>query len=131
MQSVGNQFQFLAVGGQCDTVFDIRRGGDLVVDTLILNTRALVLKLRNVEHNTNSYEIRTLKADNNSVGWRLLEMQRPGSVRVHVGGHISRRATPAPDAIKLLGEPAHQDIDVDLWWLGKHWPAEQPVPLTR
>ena len=124
IQSVGNQFQFMAVGGQCDTVFDIRRGGDLIVDTLVLNTSALVLKLRDVELNTNSYEIRTLKVDNIAMDWRLLEMQKPRSVRVHIAGHVSRRAVPAADAIKLLGDPSTQDIEIDMWWRGKHWPAD-------
>jgi hypothetical protein len=136
LQSVGNQFQFLAVGGQCETVFDIRRGGDLFVDTLILNTKALVFKLRDVEHNTNCFVIRNLKADNNSVGWRLVEMQKPRPVRIHVDGHISRRATPAPDAIKLLGDANFQDVKIDMWWWGKSWPAdfkdgEMPADATE
>lgn len=131
IQSIGNQFQFLAAGGECDTVFDIRRGGDLVVDTLVLNTSALVLRLRDVELNTNSYEIRTLKVDNIAAQWRLLEMQKPRSVRIHVAGHISRQAVPAADAIKLLGDPATQDVKVDLWWLGKHWPADFTAAKTK
>lgn len=124
IQSVGNQFQFLAVGGWCDTVFDIQRGGDLVVDTLVLNTTALVLKVRDVELNTNSYEIRTLKVDNIANGWKLIEMQKPRPVKIHVNGHASRRAVPAPDAIKLLGDPSKQDVKVDIWWRAKHWPRD-------
>jgi hypothetical protein len=132
LQSVANQFQFLGVGGWTNTVFDIRRGGDLVVDTLVLNSNALVLKLRDVEMNSNSYEIRTLKVDNNGTGWRLVEMQKPRSVRIHVSGHMSRHATPATDAIKLLGDPKHQDVCIDMWWLGQHWPADfPPLPATN
>ena len=119
MQSVGNQFQLLMVGGGCDTVFDMRRGGDLVVDSLMLNNTALVLKLRDVTDNTTSYEIRSMKVDNHAAGWRLVEMQRPGPLRFHAAGHMGRHAAPGPDPIKLLGDPQYQDVDVDFWWQGK------------
>jgi hypothetical protein len=122
MQSVGNQFQFLAVGGFCDTIFDIRRGGNLVVDTLMLNTKALVLKLGSVTDSSSSYEIRTLKADNHAAGWRLVEMEKPGHLRFHAAGLIGRRATPGQNAIQLLGDPAKQDVRIDFWWNGKRWP---------
>jgi hypothetical protein len=122
MQSVGNQFQFLAVGGGCDTVFDMRRGGDLVVDLLTLNNRARVMKLRDVTDNTNSYEIRTLRVDNNAAGWQLVEMQKPGPLRFHAAGHLSRHATPGPDPIKLLGDPKFHDVKLDFWWRAQHWP---------
>jgi hypothetical protein len=132
LQSVANQFQFLGVGGWTDTVFDIRRGGDLVVDTLVLNSKSLVLKLRDVEMNSNSYEIRTLKVDNNGTGWRLVEMEKPRSVRILVSGHMSRRAAPGADAIKLLGDPKYQDVRIDMWWQGQHWPADfPPLPATN
>lgn len=125
IQSVGNQFQYLAVGGGgCDTVFDIRRGGDLYVDTLILNAKALVLKIRDAGINMNNYEIRTLKGDNNAAGFRLIEMQKPRSVRIHISGNIGKTTVPATDAIKLLGDPKTQDVVVDLWWQGKHWPRD-------
>jgi hypothetical protein len=126
VQSVGNQFQLLMVGGSCDTVFDIRRGGDLVIDQLVLNNAALVLKTDRVDVNDCSYEIRTMKVDNFSAGWRLLEMTRPAPIRFHAAGHIGRRATPAPDAVKLQGDPQNQDVRIDFWWDGKRWPAEQP-----
>ena len=125
MQSVGNQFQLLMVGGGCDTVFDIRRGGDLVVDQLMLNGRALILKLRDVSQNAASYEIRSARIDNHAAGWRVVEMEKPGLVRIHVAGHMCRVATPGPDPIQLLGDPKYQDVDIDFWWQGKRWP---PTP---
>ncbi len=127
-QSVGNCFQQLMVNGWCDTVFDIRRGGDLVVDFLILNNPALLFKFRDLDGTVCSYEIRSMKIDNGAAGWRLVEMQKPGQLRLLVAGHISRHAVPAANAIRLLGDPATQQVDVDLWWEGKHWPAESPLP---
>jgi hypothetical protein len=127
LQSVGNQFQFLAVIGGCDTVFDMRRGGNLIVDSLMLNNRALVLKVRDVTVGSDSYEIRTMKADNHAAGWRLIEMEKPRSIRFHAAGHIGRLATPAPNAIQLLGDPKYQDVKLDFWWQGRHWPE----PSTR
>jgi hypothetical protein len=121
-QSVGNQFQTLLVGGWCETVFDIRRGGDLVVNFLMLNNAALVLKLGDVPTNTGSYEIRSMKVDNNAAGWRLVQMDKPRPVRLHVGGHIGLRAMPAADAIVLRGDPALQDVRIDLWHEGRKWP---------
>lgn len=125
-QSVGNYFQQLMVNGFCDTVFDIRRGGDLVVDFLILNNTALLFKFRDLDSTVCSYEIRSTKFDNNSAGWRLVEMQKPGMLRLLVAGHVSRHAAPAPNAIELLGDPAAQQVDIDLWWEGKSWPADFP-----
>jgi hypothetical protein len=124
LQSVGNQFNFLMVNGWCETVFDIRRGGDLVVNQMLLNNKALVLRTRDLEENTNSYEFRTIKVDTSAAGWRLIEMQKPGAIRFHASGHVSMRATPAHDAIKLLGDPKYQDVRIDFWWQNKRWPAE-------
>lgn len=126
-QSVGNYFQQLMVNGFVDTVFDIRRGGDLVVDFLLLNNRAVLFKFRDLDGNVCSYEIRSIKFDNNSSGWRLVEMQKPGALRLLVSGHIGRHATPADNAIQLLGDPAQQQVEIDLWWEGKHWPADFPA----
>jgi hypothetical protein len=125
-QSVGNYFQHLMVNGACDTVFDIRRGGDLVVDFLILNNPALLFKFRDLDGTVCSYEIRSMKIDNACAGWRLIEMQKPGQLRFRVFGHISRHATPAPDAIRLMGNLQPRDVEVDLWWEGKHWPEDFP-----
>ena len=101
-------------------MFDIRRGGDLVVDTMILNIAGPGASSCAMSNTTRIiYEIRTLKVDNNATGWRLIEMQKPRSVRLHVSGHMCRRAIPGADAIKLLGDPNTQDVEVDLWWHGQ------------
>jgi hypothetical protein len=121
-QSVGNLFQMLLVNGDCDTVFDIRHGGHLIVDNLMLNRRALVLKLHDLSPNSCNFEIRSLRVDNNAAGWRLIEMDKAGALRLRVGGLINRRATPSPDAIQLLGDPARQDVQIDLWHDGHKWP---------
>ena len=126
-QSVVHQFQLMMVGGWCDTIFDVRRGGDLVVDQLVMNNPALVLKTDILDANDCSFEIRSMKVDNNSSGWRLLEMTKPGPLRFHAAGHIGRLATPGPDAIKLLGDPQYQDVRIDFWWNGKRWPAASPA----
>jgi hypothetical protein len=51
-------------------------------------------------------------------------MQKPRSVRIHISGNIGKTTVPATDAIKLLGDPKTQDVVVDLWWQGKHWPRD-------
>src|SRR4029077_1319359 len=124
-QTVCNQIQFLMAGGPCDVVFDNRKGGVLVADMISLNAPALVLKLGVLDNNTSSYEIRTLKVDNNAAGWRLVQMDNPGDVRLRIGGLIGTHATPGNDPIKLLGDPSTQDVNIDLFWKGKRWP-----PLT-
>jgi hypothetical protein len=124
LKSVGNQFQMLLVNGDCDTVFDVRRGGHLIVDNLLLNRRALVLKLHDPSANNANYEIRSLRVDNHAAGWRLVEMLRPDALRLRVGGLIGRRAIPADDAIQLLGDPRRHDVVIDLWHDGQKWPGE-------
>jgi hypothetical protein len=122
-QSVGNHFQHLVIGGGwCDTVFDLQRGGDLIVDTMILNTRALVLRLRDLSRNSCYYDLRFVKFDNIAAGWRLVQMEKPGPLRLRVAGHIGGRAAPGPDPIQLLGDPAGRDVSIDLWWNNRRWP---------
>jgi len=121
-QCTGFQFLRVKVNGWCETVFDYRRGGDLVCDFLSLNAKSLVLRIRDIDGNTCNYEIRTLKVDNNSAGWRLVEMEKPGPLRLRIGGTLGKRATPGENPIVLLGDPAIRDVVIDLFQNGKRWP---------
>lgn len=115
-QSVGNHFQDLTVGGYCDTVFDIQQGGKNLCDALWLNNAALVVKLREPQHNVASFGIGFLCIDNNAAGWRLIDVEKAWGLNFSVRGEIGNRATPAANAVSIRGgNPAHHMIDIRMF----------------
>ena len=115
-QSVGNHFQDLTVGGYCGTVFDIQQGGKDLCDALWLNNAALVVKLREPQHNVASFGIGFMCVDNNAAGWRLLDVQQAWGINFSVRGEIGNRATPAANAVSIRGgNPAHHMIDIRMF----------------
>jgi hypothetical protein len=128
-QSVGNQFGLLSVGHFCDTIFDIRRGGNLTVTTLLLNTKALVFRLHDPSLNSNDFTILSMKVDSGAKGWRLVEMLKPAPLRMYVRGQMGRNATPAERPILLLGNPKSHNMTIDMWWNNRTWPTPgEPLP---
>ena len=72
-----------------------------------------------------------MKVDNNSAGWRLVEMAKPAGLRLYVRGLIGKRAVPGPDPIKLLGDPKWQDVTIDMWWNNRRWPTPETPKSPR
>jgi hypothetical protein len=115
-QSVANHFQDITFGGYGDTVFDIQQGGKNIVDNLSLNNRALVLKWKEPQHNTASFDLRWLCVDNNAAGWRLIDVDKAWGLNFSVRGEIGNRATPGANPVSIKGgKPENHEISIEIW----------------
>jgi hypothetical protein len=124
-QGCSHQFDGLYFHGTCPegeewTAFDYAKGGNLLANSVVLNERRLLLKLRETASNTCQFTFNNLKLDNNSAGSRLLDMAKPGPIDFYVRGLRGQRAQLGPNAINVKPvtnppNPRYQRVDVDLW----------------
>lgn len=122
-QSSGCKFEELYVYGKGDYVFDLAKGGNYEIGTLVVNEPRTIFRLRETSSNTCTFIVHNLKVDNNAAGWKLLEMVKPGPINLTVRGHIGQQAKMGdrpiviPDAKTPRFDPPndYQVLDVELW----------------
>jgi len=127
-QNFGLHIVHATVSGYCDTILDYQRGGRFQVDYLYTNSPALVCRMGNLGSGRSRGVISNLNCDENAKGFRLLEVNGPGSIQFIAAGHIPRGAIPAADWVKFNGvwTPGAYYVDVrtDFW-------SSQKLPGVR
>lgn len=128
-QSTGCRFECIYVYGKGETVFDLAKGGNIEIDTLVINEPRTIFRIRETSSNTCTITVNNLKVDNNAAGWRLLQMDKPGPINLTVRGHIGQNAAPGEKPIVIPAVKStpswtppkdYQVLDVALWW-GNMW----------
>ena len=120
-QSSRIDFEGLWVAGRGEIIFDWEEGGNSACRSLKLNERRLIHRFGDPGPgaNTGSYRISNFKADNNSKGWRLLEVMCPQTLKVVVEGHVGKICPPHNDWMNFYGDWSKSMkglyIDIDLW----------------
>lgn len=127
-QTTGLLFRHLVSAGEGEVFFDIANAGNFHIVSLYLNDPRLVFRFQNTGSNTCTYTVDSFKADNNSAGWRLAQMERPGPLNLSVTGHVSNKATPGEHPVVLRTRdpekygPNYTRARLDIW--GTELPAE-------
>jgi hypothetical protein len=122
-QSTAIDWRGIYIHGAGEVVLDLSKGGNYNFDTVAINEPRLLLRLRETSSNTCTYSFTNLKVDNNAAGWRLVQMDKPGPLNLHVRGHIGQRAKMGDAPISLrrpntrvFKPPAdYQVLDIELW----------------
>lgn len=108
-------FQFADVPGNTGG------GGNVSFDTILIQSRGLVLDIQKSNVNSCTFRMTNLKIDGGNMnGWKLVR-QKVGPLNLYVRGHIGKDAPPAADAIDVVDK---SKCDIELFWRGKIWPRD-------